>query len=197
MADFRIILAEPSYIVRKGIGGIISELPEFRIVCEVDDKESLSNEIGECDPDFIILNPSLFESNDCNAPLSYIPPKYRKSIIGLFTREEKCTLFQFYENLYLNDTKSTIIEKLRNCINSIPADKKPGPEPGISERESLVVKYVALGLTNKEIADKLFISTHTVITHRKNITRKLGIKTVSGLTIYAIMNNLIALEEIR
>jgi two-component system, NarL family, response regulator NreC len=59
------------------------------------------------------------------------------------------------------------------------------------------VKFVALGLTNKEIADKLYISAHTVITHRKNITRKLGIKTVSGLTIYAIMNNLIALEEIK
>jgi DNA-binding CsgD family transcriptional regulator len=56
---------------------------------------------------------------------------------------------------------------------------------------------VALGFTNKEIAERLFISTHTFITHRKNITRKIGIKTVSGLTVYALLNHLIETEELR
>ena len=53
-----------------------------------------------------------------------------------------------------------------------------------------------MGFANKEIADKLFISIHTVISHRKNITEKLGIKSISGLTVYAIMNNLLDLEDI-
>ncbi|MDD4085903.1 MAG: helix-turn-helix transcriptional regulator, partial [Bacteroidales bacterium] len=64
-------------------------------------------------------------------------------------------------------------------------------------REISILKLVALGNTNNEIADKLFISAHTVMTHRKNITRKLGIKTVSGLTVYAILNQLIKLEEVQ
>ena len=56
---------------------------------------------------------------------------------------------------------------------------------------------VARGLTNKEIAEDLFISTHTVITHRKNIVRKLGIKTVSGLTVYAILNKIIDMTDLQ
>lgn len=68
-------------------------------------------------------------------------------------------------------------------------------EKGLSNREIDVLKEVARGLTNKEIADKLSISMNTVMTHRKNITAKLNIKTVSGLTFYALMNNLITGEE--
>ena len=62
-----------------------------------------------------------------------------------------------------------------------------------------VVEQKKLGLVAwdvKEIGEKLFISIHTVTTHRKNITQKLGIKTVSGLTVYAILNGIINLEEI-
>ncbi len=67
----------------------------------------------------------------------------------------------------------------------------------LSERENEILRLVALGLTNNEIGEKLFISVHTVMTHRKNITRKLGIKTVSGLTVYAILNKLIIAEELK
>ena len=64
----------------------------------------------------------------------------------------------------------------------------------LSEREKEVLVQVVKGLSNKEIADVLFISTHTVITHRKNISRKLKIHSVAGLTIYAIVNKLIDLN---
>jgi len=67
----------------------------------------------------------------------------------------------------------------------------------LSEREIEVLKQVALGYTNQEIADRLFISKHTVISHRKNITSKLGIKTVSGLTVYAVLNDLIPKDQIQ
>jgi regulator of cell morphogenesis and NO signaling len=61
----------------------------------------------------------------------------------------------------------------------------------LSDRERDVLVEIVKGLSNKEIADSLCISVHTVITHRKNITRKLNIHSTAGLTIYAIVNGLI------
>ncbi|MCC8187871.1 MAG: helix-turn-helix transcriptional regulator [Bacteroides sp.] len=75
----------------------------------------------------------------------------------------------------------------------------PLPEGGdkeLSDREIEVLVLVTKGLINKEIADKLNISLTTVITHRKNITEKLGIKSVSGLTMYAVMNGYVEADRI-
>ena len=66
----------------------------------------------------------------------------------------------------------------------------------LSAREIEVLKLLTKGLINKEIAEKLGISLTTVISHRKNITEKLGIKSVSGLTIYAVMNGYIEADSI-
>ncbi len=66
----------------------------------------------------------------------------------------------------------------------------------LSQREREIVKAIALGMSNKEIAAELFISTHTVMTHRKNIAAKLKIHNPAGLTIYAIMNKLIDVKDL-
>lgn len=69
-------------------------------------------------------------------------------------------------------------------------------EHDLSAREIEVLVLISKGLINKEIADKLNISLTTVISHRKNITEKLGIKSVSGLTVYAVMNGYIEADKI-
>ena len=69
-------------------------------------------------------------------------------------------------------------------------------EEELSAREKEILVCVAKGMLNKEIADAENISIHTVITHRKNITRKTGIKTVAGLTVYALLNNLIDINTV-
>lgn len=79
------------------------------------------------------------------------------------------------------------------------ATQQSRPDEGreeLSQREKEILISVAQGLLNKEIADRHNISINTVITHRKNITRKTGIKTVAGLTAYAILNNLIDINSI-
>ena len=72
----------------------------------------------------------------------------------------------------------------------------PKTEHELSAREIEVLILITKGLINKEIADKLNISLTTVISHRKNITEKLGIKSVSGLTVYAVMNGYIEADKI-
>ena len=74
--------------------------------------------------------------------------------------------------------------------------EEPEQHLELSDREKEILVSVAQGLLNKEIADKHNISINTVITHRKNITRKTGIRTVPGLTVYAILNDLIDINSI-
>ena len=80
--------------------------------------------------------------------------------------------------------------------NDEPKSDESASEP-LSAREKEIIACVAKGMTSKEIADKLFLSVHTVTTHRRNITSKLQIHTPAGLTIYAIVNKLVSLDEIK
>lgn len=86
-------------------------------------------------------------------------------------------------------TEKEIIEKLSSIIKETHNAAESAEE--LSQREKEVLCLIAKGLMNKEIADTLSISINTVLTHRKNITAKLGIKSVSGLSVYAMMNGYI------
>lgn len=86
---------------------------------------------------------------------------------------------------------------LEERTNSDGASESVSQGDALSEREKEIVSCVVRGLTNKEIANTLFISVNTVITHRKNISRKLNIHSVSGLTIYAIVNSIVNLEDVK
>lgn len=95
-----------------------------------------------------------------------------------------------------SDDKSRIIEIIQKAISTIPRKVSINPQlDELTGREKIILQLIAQGLSSKLIADKLDISVQTVSTHRKNISSKLGIKSVSGLTVYAILNNLISPEE--
>ena len=83
-----------------------------------------------------------------------------------------------------------------NDSRSFKTELNPQMQPELSLREIEVLQLLVKGLTNKEIADKLNISLTTVITHRKNIQEKTGIKSLSGLTVYAVFNGHIDIDEI-
>ena len=88
-------------------------------------------------------------------------------------------------SLEQNVHKADISAKISDMINNAEGREQ------ISEREKEIIVCLVQGMSNKEVAAKLFISVNTVITHRRNITRKLQIHSLAGLTIYAIANNLI------
>ena len=86
--------------------------------------------------------------------------------------------------------------RLQNAPRRVLSEPEEPEREELTVREKEILVSVAQGLLNKEIADKHNISINTVITHRKNITRKTGIKTVAGLTAYAILNDLIDINSI-
>lgn len=99
--------------------------------------------------------------------------------------------------LTVKSPRETIIEQLERLFDGDNSPATAGENgKDLSSRETDVLQLIVKGITNKEIADKLNISLNTVLSHRKNITAKLGIKTVSGLTFYAIMNGIISGDEI-
>ena len=89
----------------------------------------------------------------------------------------------------IRDGRTVIIETLAQA--SPVAEQHNQNNYELTKRETAVLIQLAQGKTNKEVAEALNVSVHTVISHRKNITRKTGIKSVAGLTVYAMLNNLI------
>lgn len=95
------------------------------------------------------------------------------------------------------DEAESIAEQRDGDDTGSSADSPEASSDQLSNREKEIVALVAKGLTNKEIANQLFLSVHTVTTHRRNIASKLQIHSQAGLTIYAILNHLISLDDIR
>lgn len=91
-------------------------------------------------------------------------------------------------NLPIIADEVTITECLQNFLDSTGERVEKGG--ALSQREKEVLKLLVAGKINKEIADELCISVNTVITHRKNITSKTGIKSLSGLSLYALLNGI-------
>ncbi len=96
--------------------------------------------------------------------------------------------------IHLYNSSDEIYEQVKTAFEQTVVAEIKSQE--LSTREKEVLKLVALGYSNKKISDILFISAYTVMSHRKNITEKLGIKSISGLTVYAIINDYIDTSNI-
>ena len=95
------------------------------------------------------------------------------------------------------------VKLLERAVLDSPNDSEQSASPGapapspaeLGNRERDIIRCVAQGLSNKEIADKLCISVYTVTTHRRNIAAKLQIHSTAGLTIYAVLNGIITIDK--
>jgi len=197
MKQVSVYIACPSFIMRKGLKAIIDELPELKIIKETDNEHQLLGDLENMLPDILVADASFLSDKLANNLKFETHHSEIKLIAIVYNEFHVNGKFPSAVNLKFNMGKSEIIDlfKSQSGLAEKRESKKLKPWE-LSEREEMVVKNVALGLTNKEIADKMFLSPHTVITHRKNITKKLGIKSASGLTVYAMLNNIIDPEEI-
>jgi DNA-binding NarL/FixJ family response regulator len=120
-----------------------------------------------------------------------------KCIALLYILMDKSLLRPYDERLSIFDTGDEIRQKLDALYTEeIQHTTETAEQQILSTREKEIVVCVVKGMTNRAIADRLFLSAHTVITHRRNIARKLQIHSASGLTVYAIVNKLIELSEV-
>ena len=192
----RVIICEASEIATTGLYDIIQSMSGFDVVARLDSPERLSEKILSTDANILIINPNLLGFSDRNLPFQLAKDNPQLCIVALVTQYFEASALKNYDAVIeLNDTKLKIINKM----NQLAQDKdklERADDVELSKRETDVLVAVAKGMMNKEIADQMNISIHTVISHRKNITRKTGIKSVSGLTVYALLNNLIDENEV-
>jgi DNA-binding NarL/FixJ family response regulator len=193
----KIAIAEPSSMLRIGLEQLLRELPDAEVVFSTDNLNALYARINALHPDILIVNPLLFDyakRATIRAEFDQLP---NLRIIGLITAYiESQHQRQFAGIIELNDDFQRIKSTLNQVSNTLQTDNEDPDTAPLSDREKDVLICLSKGLKNNEIADQLNISVHTVITHRKNIVRKTGIKSVAALTVYAILNNLIEEKDI-
>jgi DNA-binding CsgD family transcriptional regulator len=183
------IIASNNFLLCLGLRSVLTEFfsPEgVHIYANFDEYQGKEN--GN---DFVILHAELYITHN-----EYFQSIKNKLI--LLTLNENSSFTPQTSPAILNITLSQdeMVERLEKIFLSRSAQNTSDNQEDLSVREIEVLKLVAVGLMNKQIADQLNISLHTVISHRKNITRKLGIKTVSGLTVYALLNGLIYSKDL-
>jgi DNA-binding CsgD family transcriptional regulator len=150
---------------------------------------------GELDPARLVAYDHIFLSPDTYIRYHTALSSSKVTVIVLMEEHHPADQHRYPMTLWTAQAESGIIEDLEKLLMRAKP-RPPVRASTLSAREIEVLTLVARGHINKHIADALSISLHTVISHRKNITSKLGIKTVSGLTMYAVLNGLISSKDV-
>lgn len=195
MKTQRIAIVESSVIIAEGLASIVGEGGDSDVVFVCQDLKRLIERFAVVAPDVVVINA---QSALASAqPLRTLYPELQQvALVALLSSvcdEEAMRQFDGVINIY--DSAQQIQRKLLSAIDQ--SQTNPYSEShDLSDRELDVLILVARGMSNKEIADELNISIHTVMSHRKNITHKTGIKSVAGLTVFALLNNLLDQSDV-
>ena len=189
----RIVIIEPYAMIAHGLRLMIDDIKGYEVSAVIADSHYLER-IVPLRPDIVIVNPAMIDSRR-RGFLDEMSQRLPGSLFAalVFKYIEPEVIRNFKVTIDISDSREKIAVKLRQLLET---GEQVVESLELSDREKEILVAVAKGLTNKTIAEQYHLSVHTVITHRKNITRKTGIKSVSGLTVYAILNNLIDISEV-
>ncbi len=217
MAQIKLIIADSSFLIREGLKSLLSSNKNIQIISEAGASEDLkkSKELKQADVliiDFtesefkpedisnaLIMNPDikvLAISNQISKP--FILRGIESGICSYVLKDcDKDEILDAVSNTF--EGKSFFCGKILDAIlvehsadvnlNQVASCCEP---VDISKREMEIIRLIAEGMTNKEIADKLFLSKHTVNTHRKNIMQKLGLGNTADIVMYALKEKIIS-----
>ena len=213
MAKIKVLIADNSFLIREGLRSIITGSDALRLAGEADTTEVIQEKLCICRPDVLVIDyTSLFFSID---DIRAIHQKFpRLNILAITNPQSRVVISKAIENGVLSHLlkdcgKEEIIEAILatakgekffcgKILDTVLKEKDVPVSEGVScdgvklsGREVEIIQLVAEGMSNKEIAEKIFLSVHTVTTHRKNIMSKLGVNNTAGLVMFAIRENLI------
>lgn len=189
-----IAIVEPSVIIRNGVVSVLKRLNLDIDIVEISDMPQLQGLLEKHNPDVVIIDPTqigMFSLQHIKENLSG-----SKKFIALQSNLADASALKGYDEfISLYDSAEQIKAKVESVISENEQDNYDKQE--LSQREKEIVSCIVKGLTNKQIAETLHLSVHTVMTHRRNISGKLQIHSSAGLAIYAIVNKLVSLDEIK
>lgn len=179
-AERKIAILGLGTLAALGVKGVVKNSGEFGVETfgDFSDLQPLAEKM-----DAFIVGADQFVAN-----LDFFMPRRQKTVV--ITGDRTPATDQKFPIMLSPRSDETEINDVigKLCASLTETEEHPGD---LSAREKDVLRLIAAGKINKEIADELCISVNTVITHRKNISLKLGIKSASGLSLYAMMNGLI------
>ncbi|HET9720980.1 MAG TPA: response regulator transcription factor [Solirubrobacteraceae bacterium] len=203
----RVVLADDHAVVRQGIRRVLDADGGFEVVAEAADLDAVHRYLRGHHPDVLVL-----DLNMPGGPVIRAIPELREEapeteIVVLTMESEPIYAREALSNgargYVLKDAaEDELVTAIREAATGesylnprlaarVAAAPPPGPPGGLSEREAEVLRLVALGYTNVEIASQLFLSIRTVETHRSHIQQKLRLRSRADLVQYALDNGLV------
>ena len=212
-----VIIADSSYVVRVGLSTILKETGEFKIMSEAASEEELIKQLPE--KDYAVL---VIDYTSTGFDINSIPKALQKNksigIVAITPEQSGITLINAIRSgvtsyVKKDCDKDEILDAIRQTahgekffcgkiletirkeaipVDDITSDDFTCDPISLSERELDVIRLIAEGYTNTQVAEKLFLSAHTVATHRKNIMAKLGLNNTAAIVMYAVKTQLVS-----
>ncbi len=206
-AAITIVLADDHAVVRGALKALLEGQPDLEVVGEADDIKSARAAVAASEPGVLILDVNMPDGLAVDA-VAGLREEAPKTEIVLLTMERDLTLARRAidagaRGYLLKDAAHLeLIEAVRlasegqqylpsTVAAGLEDDRSSGEHPTLSPRETEVLRLMALGYTNREIAEQLSLSVRTVETHRSHVQQKLGLDSRRELTRYALENGLI------
>lgn len=217
MERTKILIADGQDLSRTGLKHIIEEHEKLESIGELADGTKLLNTVLEKDPNVVLIDhtsegfniemiPEVLNERPETRFVAITPDRSGLAIqtairSGIMSYIKKDCSIEEIRNALIDTAKGQkfFCGKILEAISEVGLDLEGiereylGCEAvSLSERESEIIKHIAEGYTNHRIAEKLFISDHTVTTHRKNIMKKLGVSNTAGIVLYAVKTELVS-----
>jgi len=212
-----IIIADSNDLTRVGLRSILSTQTSISIVGEASDGNELMNQLNSFDVSMVLIDytspgftiDTISEISSFKKEIKFIaitPEQSAQTLIdalrsGIMSYVKKdCDLSEIV-NAVLETRKGNkffcgqileTIQKAQIDVNDLDFDSFTCEAVVLSERENEIIVLISEGYTNNKIAELLFLSNHTITTHRKNIMSKLGVKNTAGIVMYAVKTNLVS-----